>query len=475
MRWLRRSALVLLATALAGVATPAVIAVAPAGAAMPMPACQAGPGWPMVGADLANTRSVAGGPSASAAKTLQVAWRFHATNGDFTGTPVIHDCMVFVGSNGGSVRALQEGTGHLVWQAQLGAGPIPSSAAVSGGQVFVAVAAAGHPAVAALDEATGALLWTTTIDRQNHSDAYGSPVVADGVVYEGVAGVVDAEVTDPSINVRGGLVALDAHTGRVLWHTYTVPPGDDGGGIWSSPSLDPMTGLLYVGDGNAYHAPAAATTDSLLVIRASTGMIIRHFQATNGDVFGGLTKLTGPDLDFGASPNLVTLPDGTVAVGIGQKAAVYWMFRRSDLTPIWHTQLGIGDAFGGVIGATAVDQRGVYGPNTVPGYTWGLQQQGGRLLWLNPGLDAMHYGPVSVSNGVVYTEDSLGFLDAVTASMGSFVDRIPLNPIPASSYAQAYGGVSIADGMVFADTGSQQSAGDVIALRPGGGLLGLGL
>jgi polyvinyl alcohol dehydrogenase (cytochrome) len=462
------------AALLAGMA-PGVVtgagAMAPT-AAPTHPPCAGTSPWPLVGANLSNTRDVAGGPTPAQVRSLKVLWRFHASDGDFTGTPVVGDCMVFVGSNGGWVRALDEQTGQLVWQVHLG-GPIPSSAAFAGNRVFVAVANPGAPSVAALDASTGALLWDTTIDVQADSDAYGSPVVSGGTVYEGVAGLVTSEVSSSSIHVRGGLVALDASSGALRWHTYTVPPGRDGGAIWSSPSLDRSTGLLYVGDGNAYHSPAAPTTDSVLVFDSRTGALLQHFQATSGDVFNGVANPTGPDLDFGAAPNLLTLPGGVKAVGVGQKAGVYWMLRRSDLKPIWDTRVGTSDAFGGVVGSTAVDAHDVYGPNTLPGYLWALHQRGGHLAWIDPSLDPLHYGPASVSNGVVYTDDSDGFLDCVDASDGLLLTRIPLNTVPTTSYAEAYGGVSIANGTVFTDTGSQSSEGDVIALgtlppgRPG--------
>src|SRR5579884_2159956 len=76
--------------------------------------------WPQVGNDVSNTRSSEGGPSASQVPTLQVKWRFQATDGDFTGTPVLADCTVFVGSNGGTVRALDEQTGAVEWAENLG-------------------------------------------------------------------------------------------------------------------------------------------------------------------------------------------------------------------------------------------------------------------------------------------------------------------------------------------------------------------
>jgi polyvinyl alcohol dehydrogenase (cytochrome) len=438
--------------------------------------------WPLVGHDLSNTRSAAGGPSTSQVPGLQVRWRFHATDGDFTGTPVIGDCHVFVGSNGGVVRALNEQTGGVLWSTNIGA-PDPSSLALdeAEGVVFAAGARVGSPFVAALDASTGAVKWSTAVSAQPDSDAYGSPLFVAGVpapaatggtsprnlVFEGVASSLSSETGSSTDTNQGQLVALDAASGTVVWSLSTVPAGDNGGAIWSTPSYDPSTNMLYVGTGNAYSGTAAPTTDSVLAVDASTGAIVNHFQATRGDVFGA-SSLTGPDFDFGAAPNLLSV-NGTPAVGVGQKSGVYWMLSRSTLQPIWSATIGRGSAFGGVVGSTAIDGSRVYGPNTLPGYTWAVDQSSGQLAWVDPSVDPLHYGPATVSNGVVYTEDSYGFLDCVEAATGLLLNRLPLNgasDLQAGSYAEAYGGVSIdsVGGLVFADTGSQSTAGDVIAL-----------
>ncbi|HEX4865389.1 MAG TPA: PQQ-binding-like beta-propeller repeat protein, partial [Acidimicrobiales bacterium] len=185
----RRSKLLIAAAAgLLGGVVPGAVGV-PTNAALPAAPAQTGcagpPAWPMGGADLANTRDAPGGPSASQVGSLTVLWRFHAADGDFTGTPVVGGCTVYVGSNGGWVRALHEKDGSLSWKTQVG-GPIPSSAALDGTTVFVAIANPGAPSVAALDASTGKVLWETKIDAQPDSDAYGSPIVYQGVVYEGV-------------------------------------------------------------------------------------------------------------------------------------------------------------------------------------------------------------------------------------------------------------------------------------------------
>src|SRR2546427_6541767 len=66
----------------------------------------------------------------------------------------------------------------------------------------------------------------------------------------------------PYTTLFRSVIGLDATTGALRWRTYIVPPGFDGGPVWSTPAADPATGMIYAGSGNAYHRPAAPTTRS---------------------------------------------------------------------------------------------------------------------------------------------------------------------------------------------------------------------
>ena len=421
--------------------------------------------WPLYGADLANSRTGSGGPTKAGAASLVRAWSLDTTDGDFTGTPVVRDSRVFVGSNGGVVRALDVASGRVLWSTVVD-GPVNGSLAVAGKSVYVPVATVGDgaqkgPAVAALDEATGQRRWETVIDTQKGSDTFGSPTVANGVVYIGVSAFF-GENNDSSVAVRGGVVALSADGGAIRWHTYTVSPGHDGGAVWSTPAVDLGSRVLFVGTGNAYHEPADDNTDSILKIRLQDGAIVQHVQATPSDAFSPGTP--GPDVDFGASPNLMTAPDGTGLVGAGQKSGFYWTFPRAHLVAgheVWKSVIGTTGPTGGSVGSIAYDGTRIYGPNTLPGYIWALRAADGTQQWVHPGLDFLHYGPASVSNGVVYTVDSAGFLDLIDAATG-----VPVAG-PLSLGAAGFGGVALADGMVFTNTGTRSSNGSVIAFRPG--------
>ena len=91
--------------------------------------------------------------------------------------PAILDGVVYAGSAGGTVLALDLTTGQMYWGASIG-GTALSSAAVVEGVVYIGTLA---NSVVALDSTSGAQLWMFATDYRVIS----SPAVADGVVYIG--------------------------------------------------------------------------------------------------------------------------------------------------------------------------------------------------------------------------------------------------------------------------------------------------
>lgn len=402
-------------------------------------------GWRLYGHDLSNSRNAkAAGPSPGQVRSISKAWTFKSPTGDFTGTPVISHGVLVAGDNGGTVYALSAATGKLLWSKKVGA-PVNGSAAIDphaghGGAVYVPVAQPGGPRLVALSLKHGRTRWDATLTKQDSSSVFGSPVYWRGKVFIGTSGPNSDDST-----ARGSVVAIDRDTGAVRWRTFTVPPGADGAAVWSTPAIDKATGRLYVGTGNNYHAPATAAEDSILALRTGTGRIVGHFQATAGDVFSP-DNPAGPDLDFGASPNLFTGPGGKKLVGEGQKSGTYWALSRATMRPVWHTSVGPGSPVGGMLGSTAFDGTNVYGANTVSGQVFALGRDGGSS-WQSIDTGALHWGPTAVANGVVYTVDPAGFLTARNPATGAILAKMPLG-------GPSFGGVSAAGHAVYVAVGT---------------------
>ncbi|HEX8122168.1 MAG TPA: PQQ-binding-like beta-propeller repeat protein [Solirubrobacteraceae bacterium] len=400
--------------------------------------------WPVYGRDLANSRSAGtDGPSREDAAKLAPAWKFSDPDGDFTGTPVVAGGLVVAGSFAGHVHALDAKTGKEVWSADAG-GPVNGSAAIDldapdGGAVYVPVAIVGAPRLVALSLRDGSPRWSAVLTEQDGASCYGSPTFWDGTVYMGTSGPNGDDST-----ARGSVVALDAKTGALRWRTFTVPPDHDGGPVWSTPAIDTATGRLYVGTGNAYHGEAADTTDAILSLDTRTGAILGHYAAVADDSFAP-DNPAGPDADFGASPNLFDGPDGRRLVGEGAKTGTYYALDRLAMTPAWQTLAGPGSAAGGIIGSTAYDGARIYGNDALNGEVWSLGRDG-KKLWSSSDSGPADFGPVAVGNGVLYTTDPQGNLNARDVNTGAVLKRAALG-------ATTWGGISVSGGGVFVAMG----------------------
>jgi alcohol dehydrogenase (cytochrome c) len=157
----------------------------------------------------------------------------------------------------------------------------------------------------------GKPLWSTVIaDPAKGESVPAAPIAWNGMVFIGNAG-------GDNKGVKGRMYALDAATGHIVWEFYMVPkaqgdaargpqaPGAGanagswknakgmpitGGATWTSYSLDPVKGLLYVPGGNPApdFAKAAREGDNLfassvVVLDAKTGALQRHFQLVKRD------------------------------------------------------------------------------------------------------------------------------------------------------------------------------------------------
>jgi polyvinyl alcohol dehydrogenase (cytochrome) len=520
-------ALVLLAT----LASP----VAAAKRATCAPARHAGGDWPSYGHDFDNTRhqqaeKVIGTDNVS---TLQPKWVFSTEEnggaGDITGTPVVAGGCMYIGSNRGWLFALNADTGDVVWKLSR-PGIINGSVAVSDGKVFVPFDFSSDTYVAAFDQFTGKEVWRSKrLDHQTGSDLFGSPVVFDGIVFIGISGLAEAEDETTRFGFQGSFVLLDAKTGKILRKTWVIPPrqwevkGDEddlgysGGTIWSTPAVDTKTKIAYVGAGNPFNPYYEHKhTNALLAIdmdrdSPTFGKIIDSYKGTidryvppavtqprcvdipDGVVTAGggyvESKACGEfDLDIGASPNIFFDDRGRKLVGVGQKSGVYHVVDAETLEPVWDALVGVPSEVGGIVGSTAYDGERIVGPHTLAGYLFSLEKNTGDTQWLAPVADAIHWGqPVASANGVMYTVDYKGFLDAYDAETGAPLLHMPMIVATHGRYDStltdpilSWAGVSVARNTVYASIGvdaegyglPQLPNGYVVAYTVPNGLLG---
>jgi len=191
--------------------------------------------------------------------------------------------------------------------------------------------------VLAYEFKTGKRLWATSIGDPNKGEtAPAAPIAWNGLVFIGQAGG-DAK------GVKGRMYALDAETGKIVWEFYLVPKaaGDvvrgpqgaspldtstwrnapgvpiTGGATWTSYSLDPASGLLYVPGGNP--APDFAPhlregenlySGSLVILDAKTGAYRDHIKIVPRDWH---------DWDVSSAPSLIETAGGKRIISLAPK------------------------------------------------------------------------------------------------------------------------------------------------------------
>ena len=314
--------------------------------------------------------------------SLTTKWQYQSGGNGAVSSPVVADGVIYFGSSpdpfSGGLNAIDASTGKLLWDYGFGT-PGTSPAAVANGIIYVggsfdvyALTRAGGfvwafsttpdqvraaPAVVngvvyavaagktmyALNAATGAQIWSTSISNVG-SDAFSAPAVAGGMVYVG----------SPDSN----LYALDAATGVVVWKYQT------GGDIRSSsPSVD--NGMVYFGsnDGNFY------------ALNAKTGALVwsytvGNYQSSSASVSRGVVYFTSDG--------------GTLYALKGSTGALVW-------------QAAIGNSES----SPAIANGVVYAIGA--GHIYALDASTGAVLWTAPVADFA--SSPAVANGVVYVDD----------------------------------------------------------------------
>jgi outer membrane protein assembly factor BamB len=367
--------------------------------------------WLMMGYDANNTYFNPNEKTLSVDNASQLKELWRATVDDVpTGSPVIVDGKVFVGSNAG-VYAFDLETGAKLWSRS----DIKSlsSFAYDGGFLYV------HNYIPAtmykLKASDGTTLWgpVATWDSENISGE-SSPIIAQGKVIVGHSSGLREVSLDAASQAaaRGGVEALDVETGQVVWTYYTVPDPSQGGenaaSVWSSVSVDLKAGLVFATTGNNFTV-AGPNSDAFHALDLATGARQWVKQVRAGDLDFATTNDPAQDTDFGANPILAEI-DGRKIVAAADKAAAFWaldrttgevLWSRDKLTPA-HSSL-----CGGVLISGAYDGQYFYVvSNDVADVSGGAvlhaldPKQNGASAWTY-NFDRITWGAPSLANGLI--------------------------------------------------------------------------
>jgi polyvinyl alcohol dehydrogenase (cytochrome) len=249
-----------------------------------------------------------------------------------------------------------------------------------------------------IDAKTGERIWESHMGLFEQSIATATPVlVGDKVIAPSSQYEIMMAVNDNHLCcvLHGGVVALDAMTGKRVWEAHTMENakplrdrgdgqmlwGPSGASIWNSPSIDLKRNRIYVGTGEANSYPADKNSDALIAYDLSTGKQLWSFQATKHDVYISGCGAKGEagkncpnekqtvyrDVDFGASTILATTPKGRDLVIGGQKSGTLWAMDPDTGKLVWKQPLGTGTAMGGIHWGIAADETHVYAPVSFTG------------------------------------------------------------------------------------------------------------
>lgn len=325
---------------------------------------------------------------------------------------------------------------------------------VYNGTIYVAMGPNGPTRVYALSQDTGNVIWNTTI-KTTSRQIWNSPIVYNGLVYVGVAG--DLQNQEVNASAIGGLFALNAQTGNVVWSFNTMIGNTGGAAVWGSVVVDPKLNSIYFGTGNPYNPGTNSLYGyAIMSLNATTGKMNWYYRIYNSFAIGH-------DEDFGSTPNLFSLKLNNTtynAIGLGNKNGIYYILDRNNGQLLQKVPI-LNPDYSSIIGLAGLTYQSnstnpelfiPAGYNSKTGMVEAFFPSNNTIAWKfnTTGVTVV---PVTVVPGAVLFGDDAGDLYAVNTTSGSLLYHIKL---PDS----VEGGATVADGHVIVPISSVDELGD---------------
>ena len=380
--------------------------------------------------------------------------------------PLVHDGVIFVGSQSGDIYALDLESGCAHWTYSAGA-EVRSSLSlgqVPGREDPVLYMGDFSATVHAIDASDGSLVWRASVGDHPDATITGSPKLHDGSLYVPISSSEWATAADPGYaccTFRGGVVSVDAASGELNWRAHVIDKpaaetgetnpfgaarkGPAGAPVWNSPTIDAKRGVLYVGTGEAYTSPAADTSDAVLAFSLATGERQWAKQLLGGDAWNmacfigeaaNCPEEDGPDLDIGASTVLWSGGERDYLL-VGQKSGdVYALDPDRGGAVVWHNKVGRGGFLGGVHWGMSVNDDSLFVPiadTTITGRFSGpvfpgvhaLDPTSGTKRWYTPSVaDCEGKSPIPVCDqgmsAAITSTDQLVFAGTLDGNLKAY-------------------------------------------------------
>lgn len=450
---------------------------------------------------------------------------------------IVGSTMFYSPTQTGTLLAIDTQSGCVKWDYK-STDPLKTSLAygplgAKGGNALIFGDSRGN--LQTVDAQTGKLIWK--IDPRHDKNVWltGAPVLYRDKIIVPISASDVARAVDPKYACcvsHGAVAAVDAATGKVLWTAHTMEDakplgrkngagvdmlGPSGAPIWSTPTIDAKRGLVYATTGENTSPPATKTSDAIMAIDLETGKTRWTWQALSRDIWNmscGRTKGANcpytddesvlRDYDFGSHALLAKTSSGKDILLAGQKSGHIWALDpEKPGTVLWSQQFGPGSALGGVHWGIASDGKRVFVPINDPVRPGGggdsepglnaVDIDTGKVLWrwaAKPDCEGgradrvaqctSRYGLSAVPmvvDGAVVTGSIDGKLRVFDAANGRVLFEYDTartydsrNGVPAKGGAIDSHSVFAGDGMVFVGSGygafAQQPGNVLVAFKP---------
>jgi polyvinyl alcohol dehydrogenase (cytochrome) len=380
--------------------------------------------------------------------------------------PLVHDGVIFVGSQSGDIYALDLESGCAHWTYSAGA-EVRSSLSLGelpGRDGPVLYMGDFSATVHAIDASDGSLVWRSSVGDHPDATITGSPKLHNGSLYVPISSSEWATAADPGYaccTFQGGVVSVDAASGEVNWRAHVIDEpavetgetnpfgaarqGPAGAPVWNSPTIDTERGVLYVGTGEAYTSPATDTSDAVLAFSLATGERQWAKQLLGGDAWNmacfigeaaNCPEEDGPDLDIGASTVLWSSAERDYLL-VGQKSGdVYALDPDKGGAVVWHNKVGRGGFLGGVHWGMSANGDSLFVPiadTTITGRFTGpvspgihaLDPTSGEMRWYTPSVaDCEGKSPIPVCDqgmsAAITSTDQLVFAGSLDGNLNIY-------------------------------------------------------
>jgi outer membrane protein assembly factor BamB len=263
-------------------------------------------------------------------------------------SPIVYKGVSYVGLQDGYLNAVSEQTGKELWKKPPflgvergrtcpgGTRGITSTATVAddpvtGRPVVYVNAPDGY--LYALNAATGAVLWRSVVGipstAVSNYYAWGSPTVANGKVYIGIASRCGIPL------VQAGVLSFSQKTGKRAAYWESLPANVVGGSVSSSVAVLP-NGDVAAATGHSAGNNQVRDAESIVILNGTTLKLLGSWMVPGGQASG---------FDFDGSPTVFTAyPNGveTTMIGVCDEDGIYYALRVNDMNagPLWQYQLG---------------------------------------------------------------------------------------------------------------------------------------